>query len=569
MPSQHTHKKRRAYASLPRTISASKSLAAHPLNVRPLGNSFFAEKTEGVTKEQQLGDFARFEEELFMEILSYIDDANALRNLSHTSRVLYAYLYDEDLWKKMYTTKVQIAEKQGKDIPLLQWRGSWRLSVLGLDAKYSADIQMKGNLVCSDVLYRPFQCSQIDYNNLFAKVIEEEETYHMDSLRTNQPLDFSILPKGRIPRFPEAQLSQELFDSKWHNQPFIFTNADPERWPRWNLESLLRRFADVKFRQEAVQWPLSLYAQYLVKNSDESPLYLFDCNSEAMKTLRQEYDVPQLFQEDHFSVFGDCRPDHAWVIIGSERSGSTFHKDPNYTSAWNAALSGRKLWVMFPPGTCPPGVSADEDESEVTSPVGIAEWVLSGFYNDAAKHPEAQIGITFPGEVMYVPSGWWHSVINLDDSVALTQNFVPKVKVGNAMNFLKNRRSQMSGFHPSAVRRVMDRVISAAGDADDENICKIREYSKKFDELHLQDFLQNEDCGEIVESQLPPMPVFELFTKLLELNGDDAVLKRGLEELTRIEKAEVAKSTGKSETWTKLTETTGFSFGFGGDLDLE
>lgn len=557
MTTEPAPKKRKAYSNLSRTVSVTKTQASHPLNVRPLGNSFFSDKPAGPSKEAQLGDFARFDEELLMEILGFVDDAQSLKNLSHCSRVLYAYLYDEELWKKLYTEKVQALEKQGLEVPLLKWKGSWKLSVLGLDAKYHANIQMPGNLVCSDVLYRPFQCSQVDYDRIFAKVIAEEEMYHKDSLRTQQPLDFLILPPGRIPRFPESQLTQEMFDSSWHNQPFILTNSSADRWPRWNLELLLRRFSDVKFRQEAVQWPLSLYSQYLARNCDECPLYLFDCNSLAMKTLRKEYEVPKLFQKDHFSVLGQCRPDHAWLIIGSERSGSTFHKDPNYTSAWNAALTGRKLWVMFPPGTCPPGVSADAEESEVTSPVGIAEWVLSGFYNEAVNHPEAQIGITFPGEVMYVPSGWWHSVINLDDSVALTQNFVPDAKVGNVLHFFKNKRSQMSGFRPAQVRQAMEMAM----DGDE----KIKEYAKKYDELHLQDFLQNEDCGEIVESQLPPMPMYELFKKLLH-SSDAEALARGEQELVKIEKAELAKNTGKSEAWTKLTETEGFSFSFGGDF---
>ena len=77
-----------------------------------------------------------------------------------------------------------------------------------------------------------------------------------------------------------------------------------------------------------------------------------------MKVLKQEYKVPEIFQDDLFTVFNskqfNCRPDHAWIIMGSARSGSTFHKDPNSTSAWNAAIQGRKLWVMLPPHITPP-----------------------------------------------------------------------------------------------------------------------------------------------------------------------------------------------------------------------
>ena len=67
--------------------------------------------------------------------------------------------------------------------------------------------------------------------------------------------------------------------------------------------------------------------------------------------------VPDCFEDDLFSVLKEQRPDHSWLIWGPSRSGSSFHKDPNGTSAWNAVVRGSKKWIMYPPHVAPPGMA--------------------------------------------------------------------------------------------------------------------------------------------------------------------------------------------------------------------
>ncbi|RCK62745.1 hypothetical protein Cantr_09228 [Candida viswanathii] len=552
------------YPSQKRTISIYSVASKHPLNVKPSGNSLLLGTNPELLQQKQnsLGKLHVLPDELIMEIISYVPDVESLLNLSHTSRVLYAFLYDEETWKKVYMRNIQHYDA-------LPWLGSWRNTVLNIRGENDVAVQMPENLVCSDLLYRPFQCSQIDYTKLFARIIKEEETYHRDAILGQ----LGSLPHGRIQRIKESEMSLDEFNTTYHDTPFILVNNDddgPGRWPRWDFDTLVSRFPEITFTQESVRWKLGKYAQYLHNNKDESPLYLFDCKSDAMSVLRKEYDPPAIFQEDLFTVFNNnnkadddddgsrynCRPDHAWIIIGLARSGSTFHKDPNSTSAWNAAIVGRKIWIMLPPHVTPPGVGTDDEESEVTSPVSVAEWVLSGFFNDATKIEECMIGVTFPGECMHVPSGWWHTVINIDDSIAITQNFVPCSKLAQVLNFLKNKPDQISGFRLKEIKQCLDVIVKESGDV------VLKEFLDACEKLGKDDL--DEDCGEL--AHLPRTPVFEVFKQLLVNNGKQELLNDALEKLEKIELKNYEIETGKSKAWCSLTETNttsgGFTFGF-------
>ena len=238
-------------------------------------------------------------DELIIEILSYLP-AHSLRLFGYTSKSCFAFSSHEDLWKSIFVS----THKQGT----VDWRGTWRRTVLGLIPEQEAKINCEG--IVSELLTQPYLNASIDLSP-YARI------------------------KDSIPR-----LSAEVFTSsdklriEYFSKPFILGDI-VHRWPaynKWTLPYLLTQFSNKgTFQIESVELTLPTYVQYMCSNRDESPLYLFDKDFATKSTtngipLERDYEVPEVFKEDLFTLLGHVRPDHRWLIIGPERAGSTFHK---------------------------------------------------------------------------------------------------------------------------------------------------------------------------------------------------------------------------------------------------
>lgn len=236
-------------------------------------------------------------DELVLEILSFLD-AQSLRRFGYTSRSSFAFSCHEDLWKSLFLA----THKSGR----VNWRGTWRRTVLGIDSTQEAKIS-RGEVI-SDALVQPYLNATIDLSR-FERI------------------------KDSLPRV--ATMTGEDFEKGWYAKPFILTDI-VRKWPaytKWSISYLLEQFPsdNATFDIESVEWSFPTYVEYMSSNRDESPLYLFDKDFATKPTakgmlLEEDYWIPETFTADLFTLLGKARPDHRWLIVGSKRSGSTFHK---------------------------------------------------------------------------------------------------------------------------------------------------------------------------------------------------------------------------------------------------
>ncbi|KAF9361997.1 hypothetical protein BGX26_008169 [Mortierella sp. AD094] len=265
-----------------------------------------------------------------------------------------------------------------------------------------------------------------------------------------------------IPIEDYQALDQDTFYQRYGfpNRPVMFQNSGVESWPaweQWTLESLDAKYGDTLFRVSnldsntipSFKMCFSDFLHYVKYNKDQDPLYLFDPRFvETVPEMGDAYQasgiplVPKYFEVDFFSLLKEeTRPPFRWILIGPQRTGAPWHVDPSGTSAWNTLLSGHKRWVLYPPNMIPPG--HDPTSLERMSSV---EWYLDVYPFLPSELRPIEI-VQHPGQTIYVPSGWWHMVLNMDDTVAVTQNFADETNLRTVKRSMQTNKKELSQIH--------------------------------------------------------------------------------------------------------------------------
>ena len=98
-----------------------------------------------------------------------------------------------------------------------------------------------------------------------------------------------------------------------------------------------------------------------------------------------------------------------FLLIGENGTGIFFHRDHLSAASWQAAIKGRKRWILCP----------HDQEHLLSSSIDP----FDGAHRRDAAFAAAYCGevTVAPGEILYYPAYWWHATRNLDTTtVGLT-----------------------------------------------------------------------------------------------------------------------------------------------------
>lgn len=162
---------------------------------------------------------------------------------------------------------------------------------------------------------------------------------------------------------------------------------------------------------------------------------------------------------DHFPAKG--------LFISPRGARTSLHVDPWGSCAVLCQVYGHKRWYLYAP----------EEEKYLRNHFGVVD-VTKPDYNKFPAFERAQLTATCslaPGEVIYVPHGWYHQVECDTDSISLTWNFVHRTTGESLLQWLE--AGALSAFDQSVLRFFYG--VSPGADVVAKVMALIRDRSKE------------------------------------------------------------------------------------------
>ena len=103
--------------------------------------------------------------------------------------------------------------------------------------------------------------------------------------------------------------------------------------------------------------------------------------------------------------------------------------------------------------------------------------------------------IQYPGETILVPSGWWHAVINIDDTIAYTQNFTNRENFVPVWRHMRRHNKSMARRWLYNLKRDRPDIARLAEEIDAKDGYKLSPFKKHPDSTSPEDGNETSDTN--------------------------------------------------------------------------
>ncbi|XP_016945778.3 2-oxoglutarate and iron-dependent oxygenase JMJD4 homolog [Drosophila suzukii] len=151
-----------------------------------------------------------------------------------------------------------------------------------------------------------------------------------------------------------------------------------------------------------------------VDTTSRDNLYLKDWHLAAQMPGYNFYKVPKYFASDWLNeqLIDQKKDDYRFVYMGPKNSWTSYHADVFGSFSWSTNIVGLKKWLIMPPG----------EELKLNDRLGNPPFSIDEKMLD--EHNVRYYTINQrANEAVFVPSGWFHQVWNLTDTISINHNW--------------------------------------------------------------------------------------------------------------------------------------------------
>ena len=169
----------------------------------------------------------------------------------------------------------------------------------------------------------------------------------------------------------------------------------------------------------------------------ERKIYLKDWHLfKLFPSYSDAYRIPEYFMDDWLNDWlceaevknsdnFECGSDYKFCYWGSAGTETKLHTDVLKSNSWSGNVTGTKAWRLLSPK-----YSCSLEDSW-----GRCQY--SSFEEVYAEKLPIQDFLQYQGEILFVPSGWYHEVRNVEDTLSINHNWIDSESLMASWKYLK------------------------------------------------------------------------------------------------------------------------------------